>query len=103
MNSARNTVVQFVVQFWNSVFVVNRSLGKISNSSSLNHVSDSDTLDSLVLGHAFRAVDTSDGLDVSSTLLVSTVGCSLLWHCKVIEFSDSAGGLKVKIKEQGNP
>lgn len=86
MNSTRDTVVQLVVQLWQSVFLVDRSLRQVSNSSSLNHVSDGDSLDGLVLWNTSGTVQTSDWLDVTSALLVSTVRRSLLWHvCLVVE------------------
>lgn len=80
VDSTRNTVVQLVVQLWQSVFRVHGSFRQVSDSSSFNHVSDGDSLDGLVLWHTSGTVQTSDWLDVASTLLVSTVGSSLLWH-----------------------
>ncbi|OBA23144.1 COX5B-domain-containing protein [Metschnikowia bicuspidata var. bicuspidata NRRL YB-4993] len=80
VDGTRNTVVQLVVQLWQSVLLVHRSLGQVSDGSSLNHVSDGDSLDGLVLWHTSGTVQTSDWLDVASTLLVSSVGSSLLWH-----------------------
>lgn len=76
-----DTVVQLVEHLWDWVFVVDRGFGDVSDSGGFNHVSDRHSLDCLVLRDASGAVDTSDWLDVSSTALVSTVGCSLLWHC----------------------
>lgn len=80
VDSARNTVVQLIVQLWQDILVVDRSLRQISDSGGLNHVSDGDSLDGLVLWHTLSTVQTSDWLDVASALLVSTVGSSLLWH-----------------------
>lgn len=80
VNGTRDTVVQLVVQLWHSVFRVDGSLRQISNSGSLNHVSDGDSLDSLVLRNTSSTVQTSDGLDVTSSLFVSTVRSSLFWH-----------------------
>lgn len=80
VDSTRHTVVQLVVQLGKSVFLVHRSLGQVSDGSGLNHVSDSHTLDGLVLWHTSGTVKTTHGLDVSSTLLVSSVRGSLLWH-----------------------
>lgn len=80
VDGAGDTVVQLVVQLWQSVLLVHRGLRQVSNGSSLNHVSDGDSLDGLVLRNTSSTVQTSDWLDVASTLLVSTVGRSLLWH-----------------------
>lgn len=76
-----DTVVQLVVHLWDWVFVVDGGFGKISHGSGFNHVSDGHSLDGLVLWNASGTVDTSDWLDVTSTVLVSTVSSSLLWHC----------------------
>lgn len=91
MNGTRDTVVQLVVQLWQGVLLVDGGLRQVSHGSSLNHVSDSDSLDGLVLWHTSSAVQTSDWLDVTSALLVSTVGSSLLWHLsvsKIVEILD---------------
>jgi hypothetical protein len=47
---------------------------KRTDSSRLNHVADGESLDSLILGSASRAVAASDGLDVAAALLVSAAG-----------------------------
>lgn len=80
VNGTRDTVVQLVVELWQSVLSVHGSLRQVSDSSSLNNVSDGDSLDGLVLWDTLGTVNTSNWLDVTSTLLVSTVGSSLLWH-----------------------
>ncbi|CAH2448501.1 40S ribosomal protein S26-B [Komagataella phaffii CBS 7435] len=80
VDSTGNTVVQLVVKLWKSILLVNRGLRQISDGSSLNHVSDGDTLNGLVLRNTSGTVQTSDKLNVSSTLLVSTVGSSLFRH-----------------------
>lgn len=80
VDSTRDTVVQLVVGLWQSVFSVDRSFRHISDGSSFNNVSDSHSLDSLVLWNRLGTVNTSDWFDVTSTFLVSTVGSSLLWH-----------------------
>lgn len=72
--------MQLVVQLWQGVLLVDGGLRQVSHGSSLNHVSDGDSLDGLVLWHTSSTVQTSDWLDVTSALLVSTVGSSLLWH-----------------------
>lgn len=54
-----------------------RSVFKRTDSSRLNHVADGESLDSLVLGRASRAVRASDGLDVAAALLVAAVVLSL--------------------------
>jgi hypothetical protein len=51
-----------------------KSGGRRTDSSRLNHVADGESLDSLILGGASRAVAASDGLDVAAALLVSAAG-----------------------------
>ena len=53
---------------------------KRTNGGRLDHVANGESLDGLVLGCAAGAVAAADGLDVATTLLVTTVGCSLLDH-----------------------
>lgn len=83
VDGTRDTVVQFVVQLWQSVLGVDRCLWQISDSSSFNHVSDSDSLDGLILWNTSGTVQASDWLYVTSTFLVSTVGSSLFWHVEL--------------------
>lgn len=86
VNSARNTVVDLDVQLGESVLLVNRSLGDISDGSRLDHVADGESLDGLVLRDHTGAVRTSDAANVSSSLLVASVGSSLLRHgCVTVE------------------
>ena len=51
-----------------------------TDGGGLDHVADGESLDRLVLGCASRAVGAADGLDVATTLLVTTVGRALLDH-----------------------
>lgn len=53
-------------------------LTDISNSSRLDHVSDSESLDGLVLSNTTRTVGASDECDVSAALFVTAVISSLL-------------------------
>lgn len=43
-----------------------------TDSGGLDHVADGESLDGLVLGSASRAVGASDGLDVTTALLVTS-------------------------------
>ena len=55
-----------------------------TDGGGLNHVADGESLDCLVLGGASRAVGAADGLDVATTLLVTTAGILLaLPHLQV--------------------
>jgi hypothetical protein len=55
-----------------------------TDGGGLDHVADGESLDRLVLGGASRAVGAADGLDVATTLLVTTAGILLaLPHLQV--------------------
>ena len=49
-----------------------RGEARRTNSSTLNHVADGESLDRLVLWCTPRAVGAADGLDVTSSLFVAT-------------------------------
>jgi hypothetical protein len=57
-----------------------RSEAQRTDGGRLDHVADGESLYGLVLGCASRAVGASDGLDMTATLLVTSVGRALLDH-----------------------
>lgn len=71
VNSARDAVHDLDVELGQSVFLVNGSLGQVTNGSSLNNVADSESLDGLVLRDGSGAVGASHKSDVASTVLVT--------------------------------
>ena len=80
MNSARDAVGDLDVDLREDVLLVDAGLADVTDGSGLNHVSDAEALDSLVLRHHAVAVGAADGLDVATTALVASVRCSLLRH-----------------------
>jgi hypothetical protein len=74
VNGARDTVLQLQVHLGDGVLREDGGIGDVTDSSRLNHVADGESLDSLILGSASRAVAASDGLDVAAALLVSAAG-----------------------------
>ena len=102
VDSARDTICDFDVQFGNDVFLrrrrdvsvderkewvgqptrVDASLADISHCSTLDHVSHREALDRLVLGDSSRAVGAPHELDMPSSLLVSAAISSLLGLCR---------------------
>lgn len=78
VNGTGYTVVHLDVEFGEGVFLVDGGLLKITNGSLLNHVTDQESLDGLVLGDAAGAVEATYELDVSTSVLVTTVVSSLL-------------------------
>lgn len=78
MNGARDTVSVLDVKFWESVFREDRGIGDVTDGGLFNHVTDHESLDGLVLWHTSVAVDATDMLNVSSSVLVATIVTSLL-------------------------
>ena len=80
MDGARNTVRNFDIQLGDGVFVQSRGFVNIPNGGALNHVTDGEPLNSLVLCNASRAVRATNELDVTPTLLVAPVIPPFLGH-----------------------
>jgi len=80
VDGARNAVLQLQVHLGDSVLLKDRGIGDITNGSRLNHVTDGESLDGLILGGTSGAVGATNGLDVATALLVTSVGSSLLDH-----------------------
>ena len=58
--------------------LVHTSLADITDRRRLDHVTDGEALDSLVLGDASRAVRATNEVDVATAVLVAAVVSSLL-------------------------
>ena len=89
VDSARHTVRNFDVELGDNVLcdriqlnrsiteigiertLVHAGLADITNRRRLDHVTDSEALDGLVLGHASRAVRAADEVNVAAALLVA--------------------------------
>lgn len=80
VNSTGNAVLKLQVHFWYSILRINGCITDITDSSGLHHITDGKSLNRLVLGSASRAVGAADGLDMTTALLVATIGSSLLDH-----------------------
>jgi len=80
VDSARNAVLELQVHLWDWVLVEDGGISQITDGSDFDHVADGESLDGLILWCASRAVGAADWLDVTTALLVATVGCSLLDH-----------------------
>ena len=84
VSSARDAVLSLDVKLGEDIGTggVDGSRSEITLSSSLNHVADEETLDSLILGDATRAVGAADSGDVTTTLTILTTITTLLGHSK---------------------
>lgn len=80
MDGAGDTVLQLEVHLGNCVFWEYGCVRDITNRCRLYHVSNGESLYRLVLGSASRAVGASDGLDMATAFLVTSVGRALLDH-----------------------
>lgn len=80
VDGARDTILELQVHLWHDVFIEDGCFADITDGSRLNHVPDGEPLDGLVLGSASGAIGAADGLDVATSVLVTTVGSSLLNH-----------------------
>ena len=83
VDTARDTVDLLDEELWKSVLVVCRGFTNISLRRSIDNVADSETLDSLILGDTATAVSTAYGLDMTATVLGSSVISALNGHKKL--------------------
>lgn len=85
VDPTRDAPVLLDVEFWEGVLLVHRGLGNVSHGGLLDHVSNQEPLDGLVLGDKAGAVDAADCLDVTTALFVASVisslGCLFCPHC----------------------
>lgn len=80
VNGAGDAVLELQVHLGDGVLGEDGGIRNVTDGCRLDHVPDCESLDSLVLGSAPRAVGASDGLDVATALLVTSVGRALLDH-----------------------
>lgn len=84
MDGARDAVVLLDVHLRDSVHVIDGSLLKISLGGGLDHVTNEETLDSLILRDATRAVHATNRLDGSTSLAVLSSVSSFLGHIYIL-------------------
>jgi len=72
VDGAGDAVLQLQVHLWDAVFGENGGIGDITDSGRLDHVTDRESLDRLVLWRTSRAVAAPNGLDVSTSGLVTS-------------------------------
>ena len=98
VHSAGDAVLGLDVQLGENVTrTVDGSSADITDSSSLNHVADNETLNSLILGDAAATVGAADSADVTTALAVLTTVTALLGHFGSCEMKR----LKNKMKNNG--
>jgi len=72
VNGTGNTVLELQVHLWDAILGEDGGIGDITNCGRFDHVTNSESLDCLVFWCASRAVAASDGLDVSTSGLVTS-------------------------------
>jgi hypothetical protein len=80
VDGARDAVVQLVVQLRQRILIINGSIGNVSHCRSLDDVTDDELLDGLILRAASSTVGAADWLNVSASVLVTSVISSLASH-----------------------
>ena len=80
VNGAWHAVVQLGIQLWKYILGVHRSVRNISDSGSLHDVANHKLSDGFVLGASLAAVRTTDILDMSTTMLGTSIILPLLSH-----------------------
>jgi hypothetical protein len=80
VDSTGDAVLHLDVELWDRILFIHGSLLQISLGSSINHVSNCESLDSLVLRAASSTVGASHRVNVSSVLTVLSSVTSLLRH-----------------------
>ena len=73
MDGAAHTVGQLGVQLWQLVAAVHAGVGDVPDGGGLHDVPDDELLDGLVLGASLGAVGAADELDMTTTMLVTTI------------------------------
>jgi len=97
VDSAGDTVRNFDVKLGEGVFIIYGGGAQITNSSTLDHVTDSEALDGLVLGHTSGAVTASHKLDMATTRLVSAAISSF---CRLVFCRSNRMGVKQRFRRQ---
>ena len=80
MDGSFHTVIHFQVQLGKLIFLVCRSFLDISKRGSIDNVTDNESLDGLILGNSLSGGYTTDTLDMSTSLLITSVSASLYSH-----------------------
>ena len=73
MDRTTHTVVQLSIQLRQLITAVHTGVRDVSHGGSLHDVPDHELLDGLVLGASLGAVGAADELDMTTTMLVTTI------------------------------
>jgi hypothetical protein len=84
MDCGFDAVEHLKVQFWELVFLVSGGFLDITEGRGINDVADNESLDGLILRNSLSSGNASHTLDVSATVLVSSVITSLNSHDEIM-------------------
>ena len=73
MDRTAHTVVQLSIQLGQLITAVHTGIRDVSHGGSLHDVPDHELLDGLVLGASLGAVGAADELDMTTTMLVTSI------------------------------
>lgn len=77
VDGARDAVRGLDVELGQGILLVNRGIGQIADSRSLDHVANDEAVNGLVLGDAAGAVKAANWVNVASSLLSTSVVAAL--------------------------
>ena len=80
MDCTTHTIVQLSIQLGQLITAVHTGIRDVSHGGSLHDIPDYELLDGLVLGASLGAVGAADELDVSTSMLVTSVVPALGGH-----------------------
>jgi hypothetical protein len=80
MDGSLDAIKHFQVQLGKLVLLVGRSFLDISQRRRIDNIADNEALDGLVLGNSLSGGHTANTLDVSASLLVTSVIAPLNSH-----------------------
>lgn len=87
MNGAGDTVGNLDVDLGKHVLLVDAGLADVTDGSGLDHVTNAEALDGLVLSNHTVAVGAANGLYMATATLVTSVRSSLLRHLGLVRLS----------------
>lgn len=100
VDSCFHTVEHFQVELGQLVFLVGRSFLDIPERGCIDDIADNETLDSLILRNGLSSRYTTNSLNVSTPLLVTSVIAPLDSHFYAMEYTESKTKKKKKKKER---
>ena len=90
MHSSLNTVIHLQVKLWKHIVFVCRLFFDITKTGLIDNITNDETLDSLILGDGFSSGSTSNALNMSASVLITSVITPFDSHFEIL-FGDFVG------------